>query len=75
MKIHVSLACLKGLSSKRRQGARERLMNTRMFWELQPMIIAMQALSTNVVNASAQNALGVAILNLFHNQTNLYNAR
>jgi len=39
------------------------------------MIIAMQALSTNVVNTSAQNALGVAILNLFHNQTNLYNAR
>jgi hypothetical protein len=31
------------------------------------MIVAIQALSTNVVNASAQNASGAAILNLFHN--------
>jgi hypothetical protein len=32
------------------------------------MIISMQTFSTSVVNASAQNALGATILNLFHNQ-------
>ncbi len=32
------------------------------------MIIAMQAFSTSVVNASAQNASSATILNLFHNQ-------
>jgi len=42
-------------------------MNTRTFMELQLIIITMQTFSTNVVNASAQNALGATILNLFHN--------